>query len=170
MCNFYIMYYVKGDRILRHNNCGSWGPPNWYLNDFRDSNDNPLDLEKMPKDASEIPDDQKEILKNGGGHAAHGNKHESMKEEEMKMKEDMSSHHQMPEHENSIDKLKTILLSNKIKNKQQASLLSTLLDEYDSQQVKSDESEEDSDEFVSYLESLENEYNLRKLLKEYNLN
>jgi peptidylglycine monooxygenase len=30
MCNFYMMYYVDGDRILSDNTCFSPGPPNYY--------------------------------------------------------------------------------------------------------------------------------------------
>jgi peptidylglycine monooxygenase len=35
MCNFYLMYYVKGDRTLRNEVCFSMGPPYYHLNDFR---------------------------------------------------------------------------------------------------------------------------------------
>lgn len=100
MCNFYIMYYVKGDKILTNNNCVTFGPPYWHLNNFKDSRGNKLNLNEMPSDASDIPDEQKELLKNGGGHNArsgHGantgnntNEHHDhqMKEEDMSLKED----------------------------------------------------------------------------------
>ena len=30
MCNFYMMYYVNGDRILQKKYCFSAGPPSYY--------------------------------------------------------------------------------------------------------------------------------------------
>ena len=30
MCNFYLMYYVDGDRILEQKNCFTYGPPVYY--------------------------------------------------------------------------------------------------------------------------------------------
>ncbi|KAH7963193.1 hypothetical protein HPB52_019957 [Rhipicephalus sanguineus] len=30
MCNFYMMYYVDGDRILDKKDCFSYGPPVYY--------------------------------------------------------------------------------------------------------------------------------------------
>jgi peptidylglycine monooxygenase len=35
MCNFYMMYYVKGDRILNSQSCFTPGPPRYHLDDFR---------------------------------------------------------------------------------------------------------------------------------------
>ena len=35
MCNFYIMYYVKGDKSLINQNCWSMGPPYFHLDDFK---------------------------------------------------------------------------------------------------------------------------------------
>lgn len=35
MCNFYVMYYVKGDKTLENNICLRYGPPYWYLKDFK---------------------------------------------------------------------------------------------------------------------------------------
>lgn len=163
MCNFYIMYYVKGDKILSNNNCFSYGPPYWHLDKFRDSQGRMLDLDRMPKDASEVPADQVEQLKNGGGHGAHQNKHQdhSMKEEDMNRKEDNQN-----EVDESLEELRDILLSNKIKNQFQASLLNSLLDEYETrlESMSDQHAEEDSDDLVLDLENLENEYYLRKLL------
>lgn len=163
MCNFYIMYYVKGDKILSNNNCFSYGPPYWHLDRFRDSKGHGLDMDRMPKDASEVPADQVEQLKNGGGHGAHQNKHmdHSMKEEDMSRKED--NQYDIDE---SMEELREILLSNKIKNQLQASILNSLLDEYETKLGSMNEPklDEDSDDIVMDLENLENEYYLRKLL------
>lgn len=35
MCNFYMMYYVEGDRPLDNNYCVSPGPPSWYFDQFK---------------------------------------------------------------------------------------------------------------------------------------
>lgn len=32
MCNFYLMYYVDGDKILDRKNCFTYGPPQYYWN------------------------------------------------------------------------------------------------------------------------------------------
>ena len=34
MCNFYVMYYVKGDKLPQTNQCFSMGPPLWYFENF----------------------------------------------------------------------------------------------------------------------------------------
>ena len=31
MCNFYMMYWVDGDKLLEDNVCTSPGPPNYYF-------------------------------------------------------------------------------------------------------------------------------------------
>ena len=31
MCNFYMMYYVEGDKILDNQYCTTYGPPSWYF-------------------------------------------------------------------------------------------------------------------------------------------
>lgn len=31
MCNFYMMYWVEGDKLLEENTCNSAGPPNYYF-------------------------------------------------------------------------------------------------------------------------------------------
>ncbi len=38
MCNFYIMYYVKGERTLKNNMCWSLGPPYFHFNIFKVNN------------------------------------------------------------------------------------------------------------------------------------
>lgn len=50
MCNFYMMYYVDGDRIAEENYCFSPGPPkwNWFQLDG-------LHAENAPLNASIIP-------------------------------------------------------------------------------------------------------------------
>ena len=50
MCNFYIMYYVDGDKTLRNNYCFTAGPPNWTWDDFGG-----LDAALAPLTASIIP-------------------------------------------------------------------------------------------------------------------
>jgi len=59
MCNFYLMYYGKENKTPIINLCMSWGPPNWYLNDYEG-----LDVSNMPEDASEVPEDQLKELSN----------------------------------------------------------------------------------------------------------
>ena len=34
MCNFYMMYYVDGNKTLDSTVCSTQGPPNWYFEDF----------------------------------------------------------------------------------------------------------------------------------------
>ena len=60
MCNFYIMYYVEGERTLSQDVCVTYGPPYWYLNLFKDSNGRRLDLSRMPTDISEVPEAKKD--------------------------------------------------------------------------------------------------------------
>lgn len=75
MCNFYIMYYVKGDNLLANNMCFSMGPPFWHFKDYKGVNGDRLDLDKIPADASQVPANQlaelEEMKKNGGGHGHH---------------------------------------------------------------------------------------------------
>ena len=59
MCNFYIMYYVKGDRILDSNVCMTQGPPSWHFDSFvKDDQLNQLNLNAIPDDISQVPTDQ----------------------------------------------------------------------------------------------------------------
>lgn len=53
MCNFYIMYYVKGDNGLAENMCARKGAPEWYLWDYPDQK--ALNLKAMPLNASVRP-------------------------------------------------------------------------------------------------------------------
>jgi len=85
MCNFYIMYYTKGD-ILKDNICFTNGPPFWYFDNFKDSNNNGLDLNKIPDDISDVPAYQLEELK----HHSHANHEEDMKMTEVKSSDDDS--------------------------------------------------------------------------------
>ena len=59
MCNFYIMYYVEGNRIMRDSYCFSAGPPQyyWYRSPFADE----MNLKHIPKTASVIPGTDKVI-------------------------------------------------------------------------------------------------------------
>lgn len=50
MCNFYMMYYVNGDRIAEENYCFSPGPPEWYWFQL-----DGLHPENAPLNASIIP-------------------------------------------------------------------------------------------------------------------
>jgi len=50
MCNFYMMYWVDGDRLLEDDVCTSAGPPSYYFAHDRD-----LNIEKIPADAFRIP-------------------------------------------------------------------------------------------------------------------
>ena len=58
MCNFYIMYYVKGDRILDQNICMTYGPPFWSFANFVKTNGHHLDLKQIPSDISQVPANQ----------------------------------------------------------------------------------------------------------------
>lgn len=57
MCNFYMMYYVDGERIAEENYCFTPGPPdwNWFQLDG-------LHPENAPLDASIIPGDRKSVV------------------------------------------------------------------------------------------------------------
>jgi len=67
MCNFYIMYYVEGDKILNNNVCMSAGPPTWYFEDFEARDGTKLRIEVIPENASEAPvTDEKPV--NHGNH------------------------------------------------------------------------------------------------------
>ena len=35
MCNFYIMYYGKKGNLPSSNICMTWGPPNWFFQNFK---------------------------------------------------------------------------------------------------------------------------------------
>merc|ERR1712110_1234181 len=50
MCNFYMMYWVEGDKLLEENTCNSAGPPNYYF-----AYDRNLNIEKIPASAYRIP-------------------------------------------------------------------------------------------------------------------
>lgn len=50
MCNFYMMYYVEGDRIAEENYCFTPGPPSWYWSQLKG-----LNAESAPLNASIIP-------------------------------------------------------------------------------------------------------------------
>jgi len=50
MCNFYMMYWVDGDRLLNDDVCTSSGPPSYY---FR--RDRRLNVDKIPEEAFRIP-------------------------------------------------------------------------------------------------------------------
>ncbi|CAF1422441.1 unnamed protein product [Adineta steineri] len=50
MCNFYMMYWVDGDELLRQDVCTSPGPPSYY---FRDNQY--LNIDKIPASAFRIP-------------------------------------------------------------------------------------------------------------------
>lgn len=50
MCNYYIMYWVEGDQLLKESFCQSAGPPSYY---FR--NDENLNVDKIPADAFRVP-------------------------------------------------------------------------------------------------------------------
>ncbi|VDM92460.1 unnamed protein product, partial [Onchocerca ochengi] len=41
MCNYYLMYWVLGDRILRDNICYSPGPPEYYWSSEAELNNIP---------------------------------------------------------------------------------------------------------------------------------
>jgi len=57
MCNFYLMYYGRENKTLNSNICMTWGPPNWYFEDFKG-----LDVSKIPDTASVLPLDQMKEL------------------------------------------------------------------------------------------------------------
>lgn len=75
MCNFYMMYYVKGRKTLDMNMCYSPGPPFWYFKDFKTDDGKTLDLKAIPKDISEVPEDREEEMSN------HENMHMNMGKE-----------------------------------------------------------------------------------------
>jgi Copper type II ascorbate-dependent monooxygenase, C-terminal domain len=52
MCNFYIMYYVDGDRTLPDTFCFTEGPPSWDWSKFEDGL---IDAAMAPLAASVVP-------------------------------------------------------------------------------------------------------------------
>ncbi|KAL8606904.1 hypothetical protein ACOMHN_048700 [Nucella lapillus] len=60
MCNFYVMYYVDGHKLLSITDCISRGGPDWYLKNYRDQK--ALNLKDMPSTASTVPGTQNPIL------------------------------------------------------------------------------------------------------------
>jgi hypothetical protein len=62
MCNFYIMYYVKGDRVLDSNTCVTYGPPVWYFGSFVKPNGRHLNLKAIPSDISRVPAEQQKQM------------------------------------------------------------------------------------------------------------
>ena len=76
---------------MSDNMCYSMGPSFWYFKDFKDSNGNRLDLDKVPADASTIPEKQvterEEMKKNGGGHGGHHGSVAIPSSDSMSMKE-----------------------------------------------------------------------------------
>lgn len=54
MCNFYMMYYVDGDRILNYKDCFSYGPPVYYWE--RDPLLSSTLTTEIDKDASSLDD------------------------------------------------------------------------------------------------------------------
>jgi len=74
MCNFYVMYYVKGDKILDNNICMSYGPPAWSFQNFKSLGGKKLDLSKIPEDIGKVPEDQEKEMSDM--HGMHGMVHE----------------------------------------------------------------------------------------------
>lgn len=104
MCNFYMMYYVKGDNLLDDNICFAGGPPSWYFKNFKSSTGERLDLSKIPADASEVPAEQLAELEQmkKSGHGMHGMHHEAA----VSKSDDMSMHEmnmEMNNHQHHMD-------------------------------------------------------------------
>lgn len=107
MCNFYIMYWVDGDHLLKDNVCYTQGPPNWYFDRFKPRiGDIRLKEEDVPSTASDVPPAQVEELemmeKSGGMHAMHGNK----QQDHSKMDHSKMDHAQMAQ-ETDGEEIKT---------------------------------------------------------------
>lgn len=68
MCNFYVMYYVEGDKILDNNICFTPGPPEWFFENFESSTGKRLDVSKVPEDASEVPSNQVAEMSDSANH------------------------------------------------------------------------------------------------------
>ncbi|KAL5004013.1 hypothetical protein ScPMuIL_017469 [Solemya velum] len=60
MCNFYIMYYIDGDRTMRDTYCFSPGPPSWSWKTFDQTQK--MHLENLPATASVRPDTGEELI------------------------------------------------------------------------------------------------------------
>jgi peptidylglycine monooxygenase len=56
MCNFYLMYWVDGDKIMSQNYCFTQGPPSWSWNDI-------FDMSAVPSSASLVPGAKEAITK-----------------------------------------------------------------------------------------------------------
>lgn len=114
MCNFYIMYYVKGEKLLQENMCFRSGPPFWYFSNFKSSTGQGLDLNQIPADASEVPAEQLVELEQmkKSGHNMHGMHHDedksksademSMHEMNMEMNEQENRHHEQDDDDDEM--------------------------------------------------------------------
>lgn len=63
MCNFYMMYYVDGDKIYHDTSCFSPGPPYSNWGTLTDSES--MKLDNIPKSASKVPGTNKIVTKTG---------------------------------------------------------------------------------------------------------
>lgn len=107
MCNFYIMYWVNGDRLVESNTCYSGGPPFWHFKNFR-ANDGSkaLNLEAIPENASEVPEAQQEELnrmqQSGGMHGMHHSSSSSGDNSNNKMEETHSNMNHMEDRKSVV--------------------------------------------------------------------
>jgi hypothetical protein len=121
MCNFYIMYYVKGTKTLTGNVCYTPGPPFWYFKDFESDSSQKLDLSAIPKDISEVPEaKEEEMMPNHMNMGTEKSKEASSSEmnaSSSESSEENLSYAVPDEYENSLNDLeKELYYKNIIKN------------------------------------------------------
>lgn len=144
MCNFYIMYYVKGDTTLEDHTCFTPGPPFWHFNNFRSRRGEKLQLDKIPEDISEVPEVQlkelDEIKQKGGMHQMH-QMTSDMKMDEEEMKNEVSE--------------------------EKPDIMSMNMDSQSDEAPLIENSDENSNEYENELDELERKHILTRLLKKY---
>lgn len=123
MCNFYVMYYVKGDKILDNNICMSYGPPAWSFKNFKTLGGKTLDLSKIPEDIGQVPEDQEQEMSDM--HGMHGMVHEETKTSKVDKIKDMLKTQQQSE-----ESREEALSSEEVSNDEYENFLSELEKEY----------------------------------------
>ena len=148
MCNFYIMYYVKGDRILNTNVCMSYGPPFWSFASFVKDDASSLDLNAIPDDISQVP-----------------------REQEMELMSEMSQHNMKEmtndkdDEEEEEEKLNEILddLIQRVKQEEEEGEEEG--EEEEEQRSNSEQTFNDLDEYEAYLNKLQKENMEEKMIE-----
>jgi len=122
MCNFYIMYYVKGHKTLKTNVCYTSGPPFWYFKDYEGNDGSRLDLRVVPKDISEVPAEQEENMAN--------DEHMNMSHQDSKQQEESKENSSSQESEEAASYVIPDELNDKLTELEKESYYEDLIRKY----------------------------------------